>query len=198
MALLSTVLLPVSMAGQALVSRFFRRGAPPLNVFVAASLARLVQGGISVGLVSWLRAAHASGGGLPLALNAACFMALALGALSNSAMFVAQMAFFNRVSDARIGGTYLTMLNTISNLGGQWPGTVILAAKGALESQVTYNGYYVSYRDGFYPVACASLLFGAAFLALFSRRIIALQDRPPSDWRVTRSVGDDEDAGGDN
>jgi hypothetical protein len=36
-------------------------------------------------------------------------------------MFIAQMAFFNRVSDARIGGTYLTMLNTLANLGGQWP-----------------------------------------------------------------------------
>ena len=42
--------------------------------------------------------------------------------VSNSVMFVAQMAFFNRVSDPKIGGTYMTMLSTISNLGSQWPG----------------------------------------------------------------------------
>ena len=46
--------------------------------------------------------------------------------------FVAQMAFFNRVSDPRIGGTYLTMLNTLANLGAQWPGILVLACKGAL------------------------------------------------------------------
>ena len=180
------------MVGQALVSRFFRSGAPPLNVYVLSSIARLVQGCVSVGLVWWLRKAHATGGGLPLALNCACFVVLALGALANSALFVAQMAFFNRVSDARIGGTYLTMLNTISNLGAQWPGTVILAAKGAIEQRVVYDGYYVSFRDGFYPVACTSLLIGATWLAIMGRRIVALQHREPSEW-LAREVQPEDD-----
>ena len=34
-----------------------------------------------------------------------------------NAMFVSQMAFFARVSDARVGGTYMTLLNTLANLG---------------------------------------------------------------------------------
>ena len=32
------------------------------------------------------------------------------------------------------GGTYMTMLNTLSNLGGQWPGTLVLATKAAIET----------------------------------------------------------------
>ena len=44
------------------------------------------------------------------------------------------MALFNRVADPRIGGTYMTMLNTLANLGGQWPGTLVLATKGAIEA----------------------------------------------------------------
>jgi PAT family acetyl-CoA transporter-like MFS transporter 1 len=32
-------------------------------------------------------------------------------------MFVSQMAFFAKVSDPKIGGTYMTLLNTLSNLG---------------------------------------------------------------------------------
>lgn len=32
-------------------------------------------------------------------------------------MFVSQMAFFAQVSDPKIGGTYMTLLNTLSNLG---------------------------------------------------------------------------------
>ena len=41
-------------------------------------------------------------------------------------MFVTQMAFHARISDPAIGGTYMTLLNTISNLGAYWPGTVAL------------------------------------------------------------------------
>lgn len=32
-----------------------------------------------------------------------------------------QGAFFAKISDAAIGGTYLTLLNTVSNFGGTWP-----------------------------------------------------------------------------
>ena len=32
-------------------------------------------------------------------------------------MFVAQMAFYAKISDPLIGGTYMTLLNTVTNLG---------------------------------------------------------------------------------
>ena len=41
-------------------------------------------------------------------------------------MFVSIMAFFAKISDPTIGGTYMTLLNTICNLGGNWPSTVVL------------------------------------------------------------------------
>lgn len=41
-------------------------------------------------------------------------------------MFVAVMAFFNRISDPAVGGTYMTLLNTLCNLGGNWPQTLAL------------------------------------------------------------------------
>jgi hypothetical protein len=41
-------------------------------------------------------------------------------------MYVAVMAFFARVSDPAVGGTYMTLLNTLSNLGGNWPSTLAL------------------------------------------------------------------------
>ena len=41
-------------------------------------------------------------------------------------MFVAIMAFFARISDPAVGGTYMTMLNTLTNLGGNWPATLAL------------------------------------------------------------------------
>ena len=89
-------------------------------------------------------------------------------------MFVGQMAFYNRVSDPKIGGTYMTMLNTISNLGGQWPGTFVLASKGWLERQGAANG--------FYGVAACSLVLGVAWLLAMQKRVLALQALPAKSW----------------
>ena len=43
-------------------------------------------------------------------------------------MFVAVMAFFAKVSDPAVGGTYMTLLNTVTNLGTNWPNTLALWA----------------------------------------------------------------------
>lgn len=36
------------------------------------------------------------------------------------------MAFHAKISDPKFGGTYMTLLNTITNLGGNWPATLAL------------------------------------------------------------------------
>lgn len=41
-------------------------------------------------------------------------------------MFIALIAFFSRISDPRFGGTYVTFLNTVTNLGVAWTSTVAL------------------------------------------------------------------------
>ena len=41
-------------------------------------------------------------------------------------MFVSHVGFFAKVSDPKVGGTYMTLLNTLSNLGGNWPSTLAL------------------------------------------------------------------------
>lgn len=46
--------------------------------------------------------------------------------IATYAMFVATMSFNAQVSDPVIGGTYMTLLNTLSNLGGTWTGTTAL------------------------------------------------------------------------
>jgi len=41
-------------------------------------------------------------------------------------MFVGLMAFNAKISDPKVGGTYMTLLNTVANFGGNWPSTVAL------------------------------------------------------------------------
>ncbi|XP_050430838.1 acetyl-coenzyme A transporter 1-like isoform X2 [Adelges cooleyi] len=43
-------------------------------------------------------------------------------------MDVALPTFFSRISDPRFGGTYMTLLYTVKNLGGSWTSTVSLIA----------------------------------------------------------------------
>lgn len=47
-------------------------------------------------------------------------------------MFVAVMAFFARISDPLFGGTNMTLLNTLSNLGSAWANTAALWATDIL------------------------------------------------------------------
>ena len=37
------------------------------------------------------------------------------------AMLLGLLAYFTRISDPLVGGTYMTLLNTFSNLGYLWP-----------------------------------------------------------------------------
>ena len=41
-------------------------------------------------------------------------------------MFVSVMAFFAKVSDPAVGGTYMTLLMTLQNLGGMWCNSFVL------------------------------------------------------------------------
>ncbi len=43
-----------------------------------------------------------------------------------SALAMSKILFFTQVSDKKIGGTYMTLLNTVSNIGVAWPYTLVL------------------------------------------------------------------------
>jgi MFS transporter, PAT family, solute carrier family 33 (acetyl-CoA transportor), member 1 len=46
-----------------------------------------------------------------------CLLINAVHSVFIYTIFVAQVSFFAKVSDKKIGGTYMTFLNTMSNLG---------------------------------------------------------------------------------
>lgn len=54
------------------------------------------------------------------------------GSFANTIQFVGISAFHTQIADPAIGGTYMTLLNTVSNLGGTWPRPFVLKAVDAL------------------------------------------------------------------
>jgi len=131
LALLFSCAMVFGMLVQAYVtSRYLTNSceaeAKPLSVYGHVYPARLLMGAISAVLVAAVGAHKEAEDGLPYWLYAAVAVSIFAGVAVQETAFVAQMAFFNRVADPSIGGTYMTMLNTIANLGAQWPNTAAL------------------------------------------------------------------------
>ena len=53
----------------------------------------------------------------PFSYYIICLLINAFHSVFIYTIFVAQVSFFAKVSDKKIGGTYMTFLNTMSNLG---------------------------------------------------------------------------------
>lgn len=123
-------------------------------------------------------------------------------------MFVAMGSFFTSIADDRIGGTYLTLLNTCSNFGGTYPKFFIftlvdvLSIKGCSTSAVkdgTSKKYWSSCDacngqesctvliDGYYIMCTICLVIGLVlYLFVYKSRISALQDTTSTThWRVS-------------
>ncbi|CAH0398378.1 unnamed protein product [Chilo suppressalis] len=122
-------------------------------------------------------------------------------------MFVAVMAFYAKVSDPTVGGTYMTLLNTVSNLGTNWPNTLALWAIDHLtfkrctaplndntcssveETELckSADGTCEIRMDGFYIETVLCLIVGYLWLQWGRPTINRLQRLPPSAWQIGRN-----------
>ncbi|EFJ47264.1 hypothetical protein VOLCADRAFT_81605 [Volvox carteri f. nagariensis] len=159
-------------------------------------------------------------GASSLADHSRAFGALAAVSLATSFVsylgFTAQGSFFNTVSDPDMGGTYLTLLNTIANMGFMLPRTPLFWLMDALTVTrctapdgralpyscpkkmtdmarrdsvcATLGGECSLASDGYYIVSVASLVVGVGLGVLYVRFVWRLMREPLVSWRV-RSVG---------
>ena len=132
-------------------------------------------------------------------------------------MFVAIMAFFARISDPAVGGTYMTMLNTLTNLGGNWPATLALWAvdhmtwkrcdfdhqkpsnislnnicDGSLQTKECKEGggKCETELDGYYVESIVCVVFAFFWLGLWGWKTVhKLQNADEKEWRVVTSKG---------
>ena len=108
------------------------------------------------------------------------FVLLILYALSTSlavnVIFTSWGAFFTRIGDPVIGGTYLTLLNTISNLGGTAPQTLVMLLAGYIESSLHQDGYVWMLL-----ICCGS---GFMLMPWLVAKIKEIELYPESSWRI--------------
>lgn len=132
LALLVIPIVPLQIILPLVVSRY-TNGPKPMDVYTRAIPYRMVFSTIAV-LITYFtpQMIDAASGHVPLYYYVLLVGNYAIYQIFLYCMFVAVMAFFAKISDPAVGGTYMTLLNTVCNLGGNWPNTVVLWMVDAL------------------------------------------------------------------
>ncbi|KAI8983349.1 MFS general substrate transporter [Trametes punicea] len=147
-------------------------------------------------------------------ISTSFFILLVIATISQSFASTIQFggisAFHTRISDPVVGGTYMTLLNTFTNLGGTWPRYFVLkgvdffsvatcdikdadVSVKALEcvsehgkaACAALGGDCVTERDGYYIVSAICMIFGLlSFLFFLIPTARKLQAVPVSKWRI--------------
>ncbi|XP_076645880.1 acetyl-coenzyme A transporter 1 [Halictus rubicundus] len=207
-ALMAVPMIPLQILLPLAISKY-TAGPKPMDVYIKAMPYRLAFGLVAAFLV-WITPYVIIGGHVPAYYFVALVALYLTHQVFTSSMFVASMAFFAKVSDPAVGGTYMTLLNTVSNLGGNWPATAALWFVDPLtlrqcstnpsndcstisERELctnTHNGVCNMQLDGYYIESVLCLIIGLAWLRWGRRRIEALQARPMSAWKAILSKQD--------
>ncbi|EDV23803.1 uncharacterized protein TRIADDRAFT_26229 [Trichoplax adhaerens] len=207
LALIGIPLVPLQILLPFVISKY-TTGPTPLNVFLKAMPYRLIIGvGISL-VVYWgwiVRVPKGSDYSFPWYYYAILVSIYAIYQITLYCMYVAQMAFHARVSDPMYGGTYMTLLNTVTNMAGNWPTTVALwlvdditktVCSGSSNPSIETcdnasmqkacqeaNGNCTTIRDGYYIEIILCTFVGISWLLFCGKKLRSLQSREESAWK---------------
>ncbi|KAJ2703058.1 hypothetical protein FB645_004050 [Coemansia sp. IMI 203386] len=131
--------------------------------------------------------------------------------MAGTVQFVGMSAFITQIADPVIGGTYMTLLNTLSNFGGTWPVFFIMRAVDYFTSatcmfpegsemsvyscaaqedrnRCTKNGGVCDVAwDGYYVMSTMCIVVAIALYYGFIRpTVVKLERLPDHIWRVSK------------
>lgn len=126
LALLAIPMVPLQIFLPLVVSKY-TTGPKPMEIYIKAIPFRIIFGLFATAIVIFAPyAIYFNDGIVPIYLYVIIVVNYAFYQIFLYCMFVAVMAFFAKISDPAVGGTYMTLLNTICNLGGNWPTSIVL------------------------------------------------------------------------
>eukprot|EP00794_Sanderia_malayensis_P015254 gene15254-16828_t len=132
LAMLAVPLVPIQIILPWIISKY-TAGPRPLDMYKKAIPFRLCFGLLFALLVNWTHHVRPAGTeSFPFYYYLTILSAYGIHQVTVYTMFVSIMAFHAKISDPLIGGTYMTLLNTVSNLGGVWPSSLSLWAVDGL------------------------------------------------------------------
>ncbi|CCC71453.1 hypothetical protein NCAS_0H01430 [Naumovozyma castellii] len=129
-----------------------------------------------------------------------------LGSFMATVQFVGISSFHTRIADPILGGTYMTLLNTLSNFGGTWPRIFVMWLINYLtiyecktpdtEKNIIFsggnmdvctkglNGEVIILRDGYYLTNAICVSIGLCLYVFYlKKKAHQLQSLPVTAWR---------------
>jgi len=202
MAVMSVVRLPFTLGCPILVRKWTMGGsAKPLSLWTQAFPYRLVLN-ITAAILVYTAPDLTIANYATYRFYFLFFINALMKQITVEIMHSARGAFYTRVADDAIGGTYLTLLNTISNLGIKWPHTVALGLMDAfsvnkrrdkkradplLDPLITSPIVEVEsiWYDGYYTLTVCCTIFGILWLYFMKKKVISLQESNLDTWKVS-------------
>ncbi|KAK8751963.1 hypothetical protein OTU49_011363 [Cherax quadricarinatus] len=208
LALLSIPLTPVQVLLPFYISRY-TAGPKPLNPFMVGYPLRLLFGFVFAGIVWITPVFKQDDGSYPFYYYCIIVFIYLIHQVFANCMFVGVMAFFARISDSSVGGTYMTLLNTFTNLGGNWPAWIALRYVSELtwkscsgvvnilscnnkhneEACESEGGVCITDIDGYYVESVILVIFGFLWMKWGLKTIKRIQNLPTSAWTVSKRNG---------
>ena len=186
MAMLAVPMIPLQIILPWILSRY-TAGPRPLDLFVIFYPYRLVFGLIIAATVWLTSIIKLADGTFPAYYYVVLLLVYATHQITVYAIYVSLMSFHAKTADPTIGGTYMTLLNTLTNLGSNWPATLALYTVEWLNVKTcTEDGVCVMRMDGFYIQSVAAVIIGFAWLLWAKHRVHRLQSLPASAWLVPK------------
>jgi MFS transporter, PAT family, solute carrier family 33 (acetyl-CoA transportor), member 1 len=124
LAMMAVPLVPLQLLLPLIMSKHIT-GKYPMNFYIKAIPYRLLLTLVTAAIV-WATPLIVRGQDIPIYYYALLLISYAFYQIFLYAMFCSAMSFFAKISDLKVGGTYMTLLNTLHNLGGNWPNTLML------------------------------------------------------------------------
>lgn len=209
MATISALMTPVSVLLPVYVSRW-TGGSRPLDCVTSTWMWRAIAA-LGASAVVLCVPEGVGEGPVPWGYYACLYLWLSLYAGLNTVHFVSFMAFYSRVSDETMGGTYMTLLNTVSNLGFKWcetaamfavdlaspkrceggrlPSGTSCAAAAAKDECVAGGGRCVNGDWPFHLLVGLSPVIAYVWLAFAAKHVDRLQKGGLAKWKVRKSPG---------
>ncbi|CAL8125309.1 unnamed protein product [Orchesella dallaii] len=189
LALLAVPMTPLQIVLPLFISKYTKDR--PLGLFIKAMPIRLLFGAVFIAVVEWTKNVIGSKGEPGVDYYVMIVAIYAIHQIAVYTMFVSIMSFFAQISDPSVGGTYMTLLNTICNLGGNWPSTVALWLVDPLTTKVCNNdpandcssaelekvcedgkSSCSTITDGYNIESVACIIIGFLWLFAFGRRAV--------------------------
>lgn len=208
LALMAVPLIPLQIALPLIIAKY-TTGPRPLDLYLKAIPYRLMFGFVAALLV-WITPVLVPNPkeGLTAFYYVLLLVCYSVHQICVYSMFVSIMAFFARISDPIVGGTYMTLLNTVTNLGGNWPATLSLwfvdtltwkQCFGAIpdtndscsdqlrqELCTQSGGKCATTIDGYYIETVICAVIGFTWLSWGRRKIQHVQSLEDRAWKIPK------------